>query len=150
MSGDQTLEHHGVKGMRWGQRKASDESHSSGSHDRRNQNIKRAAVVGGAIAVAAGAAFAAHTLSTGGGKNARAVAKYTDNARRYAEAHATSSPTPKSSPAFHKFVVDSAKGVGSLKDQMKETNRLANIDLKAGYERSNTPLHLRDYLSVDF
>jgi len=65
----EALEHVGVKGMRWGVRKARD---TSGAPRKRSKK-KKAAIAVGALTVAAGAGFVALTLSRSGSTPMSAV-----------------------------------------------------------------------------
>lgn len=67
---DETLEHFGVKGMRWGVRRNS--SSSGDSHANLKRNVK---IAGGVAAGVAGAAAAAYLLNKHGSLPTHSVAK---------------------------------------------------------------------------
>jgi hypothetical protein len=64
------LEHHGIKGMRWGVRRKS----TSGDHSNFKRNAKRVGV--GVLAVG-GVAAAAYVLSKHGGSSVSSIPKFT-------------------------------------------------------------------------
>lgn len=162
------LEHYGVKGMKWGVRRARNHKQSRAEKslnrqlrkagnayrsapDSRKENAKKVAKIGAGIAAAAGAAYVGHKIATGGSVKASSLTSFEGHMRKAAQHRQAffKAPVPKAKSPV-KFTPEGAKSIAALKAKMKETNRLANESLKAGYEKSQTPLPLREYLSLDF
>ena len=64
-----TLQHHGIRGMKWGRRKNVNEGSTSSNSERRKKLIKRIAIAAGTTAVVAGAAYAANRYAKSKGSN---------------------------------------------------------------------------------
>lgn len=64
-----TLQHHGIRGMKWGHRKNVDGGSTSSKSERRKKLIKRIAIAAGTTAVVAGAAYAANKYAKSKGSN---------------------------------------------------------------------------------
>lgn len=136
-----SLEHFGVKGMRWGVRKTPKEDGS-------NRNKKIAISIGVGVVVAGAVLFGVRQKKL---SEVREVNKYRKNLvdtntkfiKNSAKVKMTDIPKPASkgqmSPETQKFLSDFAQRQTTL-------NRLANEDLKRGYDRSQIPLNLREYL----
>ena len=129
---DDFLAHYGVKGMRWGKRK----SRTPEQIAKTKSNLKKGAVIVGAVAVAAGAAFVAYKMN---------------NSRVASTPVANISTTPAASAgktAFEKMVAfdTTSKPVSNLntgfdsaaaKKQMDQINQFMKDQQKVGQKIKN-------------
>jgi hypothetical protein len=141
------LEHFGVKGMRWGVRR----ERTSGFSDKvtkedanRARNKKIAATVGVGLVVGA-------VLLAGANKRKRSSLGSTKSGQEAAKRIVSSmGKTPTSSiktpSAKPKISKETSDLIRRISDSHNEQLRLANVDLKAGYERNQVPLNLREYI----
>lgn len=144
------LQHHGIKGMRWGVRK---EKALAKEQDHVKEVKKTLAKTAVGLTVTAGAMFAAHILLKRKGityqrlsdKNLQTLIK--NNEAFLKQAMSQPAPKPSSVPKKVPKINSDAKNVISdITKRHNESIRLANADLKANYERLQTPLPLREYL----
>jgi len=128
------LQHYGVKGQRWGVRKKSDANTAARKKLTKDQKKKVARAVGGVLVVAGGVAIGVavhkHKTTSSVGKQQAAKILKTAGVKKV-----PAKPSPQATAWMKQF-----------NDKQRELHQLANADLRAGYERSQTPLPLREYL----
>jgi hypothetical protein len=124
------LEHHGIKGMKWGVRRTGNQS-SSETKSKLTSTQKKVILGSAAVAAVVGAAFVAHHLKSKGGvkvsmttqRNVIELRRAAESQRRLFQQHSTK--------------------------QVRLLNQ-ANADLRKGFERSMTPHPQREYLDTKF
>ena len=83
----ESLYHYGVKGMRWGKRKATEESEpkTKRTPEERRQLAKKVAIGAGILAAVAATAYVGYQLSTNGKVSVRDIAKTSTDTKKKAE-----------------------------------------------------------------
>lgn len=127
---DAFLAHHGVLGMHWGVRKASDSKESSGDTagkiQKNHSKLKKAAVIGGTIAGVALIAGGTYYLAKHGDLSISSLGKNSDKAKSFVE------QTLKESPKEPTDILVATKGKysgnhflksGGLSDPLSEYDR---------------------------
>lgn len=153
------MEHAGVKGMKWGVRKA--RSRSGKTPDNRTPEQKSAdrkelafKVAKASIAVGVGALVLKSIINQNRSMkmgdirrsqiNTKIDPRFFDSIKNIKMGNVPK--TPKTTKISFK---SEAATLASLRQRMSANNKAANGDLKKWYERSQTPIHLREYLKVD-
>ena len=135
---DRILEHYGTKGMKWGVRKQ--RSPKTPEQIAKSKARRKTAIKIGAGAVGAAAATAGVVYAVRASKNRRSIQKGKEAAeamlKRQQQARADK---VKASLAGRDWI-------DKFKAEQNNLIKLANADLKAGYERGQTPFPLREYL----
>ena len=139
------LAHFGVKGMKWGVRKERSTSDDA-SKSSRNKKLAAAAVVGvgltaTAILMARGRNRSTMSLQVElvkkGMLHANKVMKNSGGVK---------ASTIKKPPGKVRISSESQAWLKAFNDKQSQLTRLANEDLKAGYNRNQIPVYLREYL----
>ena len=168
MTPEEFLEHHGVKGMRWGVRKAvakgrsntykyvqkNDQKHKENSKARKEFYRKHehaikeglawtAAIVGGAVA--------GHYLAKAGGKKLseiRATNVKTDfrGMEKLLKSNAQMTQSGMRRSRLSAQAMHNARKLADFDKFHKEIVSKANADLLAGYTRNMTPFPLREFI----
>ena len=158
------LEHFGVKGMRWGVRKQHETSaeRSPPKVKKKLTPEQRARRIQIGLAVLSGTLAVGSILLDAHSSNKRASAGVkalkADNARSKVISDAISSvgktkvsdirPPAAAKKAMGHVSPETKKFLADFDAKQKLLNAAANADLKAGYERNQVPIHLREYLSA--
>lgn len=145
------VEHSGVKGMHWGVRKQKPTKASRGTSqiqkaDNSARNKKIAATVGIGLVVAATLFAGDRYLRTSGGANAKKVGKLAAEATLKRSGSIPTSAIKAPSAASLKRSAEHQAFMKQFAAKQSVINKAANLDLKSGYERSMTPIPLREYL----
>ena len=140
------LEHFGVKGMHWGVKKQQVSSDSSKSKPK-SKGLTREQKTKAVVAIGAGALMVGVILKTRSDVKLSKSNPSLDKVTKFLDAQKNIKITSvKSAPKFKTRTNKAA--LDQLKVRHAVLNTAANGDLKRWYERSQTPIHLREYLKV--
>jgi hypothetical protein len=151
------LEHYGVAGMRWGVRKARSERvkrPDTRTPEKRSADRKKAAfkVAKAAVVIGVGALLVRSIINQHQGMKLGDMRRSQSSikiGRNFANDPLFKTLKVSDMASKPKVSWKSEKAtLEALKKNHARLNGEANVDLKKWYERSQTPLHLREYLSV--
>lgn len=165
------LEHHGVRGMKWGVRRARSSGSSKTPAQKSSRNKKIAVAAGAAVAVGVGALVARHIISKNHAikvKNIKGLQSNLEQTKRLMDQQSgvlsrdisKAMKLGKVSPANSELLRKSRErniAVNTIRknkeaaqfivDKHNMSVKSANQTLKSWYDDARVPIHAREYLS---